>query len=162
MRRALRPTDKTSGSVAIPRAISLKVRCMRTEWTVLSANRPPAGERVICFCRGAGTYVACWREGLDGAIEWISEYGIECGAPSHWTPLPHPPAQQVLLNERVATRIQECVYSALGQITEAARTLKTVPATRGPQETGGRKQIQESLVRAIAAVVSVLTAIGES
>jgi len=132
---------------------------MRTEWTAISVHRPPAGERVICFCRGAGIYVGCWREGLDGVVEWISEYGIECGSPSHWAPLPDPPAQQVLLNERVATRIQECVYSALGQITEAARTLKTVPATQGPQDTRGRKQIQETLVRAIAAVVSVLTSI---
>ena len=135
---------------------------MRTEWTAISVHRPPAGERVICFCRGAEVYVACWREGLDGVIEWISEYGIECGAPSHWAPLPGPPAQQVLLNERAAIRIQECIYSALGQMTEAARTLKTVPATRGPQEAGGRKQMQESLVRAIAAVVSVLTCIRES
>jgi hypothetical protein len=83
-------------------------------------------------------------------------------APSHWTLLPDPPAQQVLLNERVATRIQECVYSALGQITEAARTLKTIPVTQGPQEAGGRKQMQETLVRAIAAVVSVLTSIRDS
>ena len=135
---------------------------MRTEWTAISVHRPPAGERVICFCRGAGTYVASWREGLDGVIEWISEYGIGCGVPSHWTPLPDPPAQQVLLNERAAIRIQECIYSALGQMTEAARTLKTVPATRGPQEAGGRKQMQESLVRAISAVVSVLTCIRES
>ena len=135
---------------------------MRTEWTAISVHRPPAGDRVICFCRGAGIYIACWREGLDGVIEWISEYGIECGAPSHWTPLPDPPAHQVLLNERVATRIQECVYSALGQITEAARTLRTVPATQGPQDAGGRKQIQETLVQAIAAVVSVLTSIRDS
>ena len=135
---------------------------MRTDWTALSVHRPPAGERVICFCRGAGVYVACWREGLDGVIEWISEYGIECGAPSHWAPLPDPPAQQVLLNERVAIRIQECIYSALGQITEAARALKTVPGTQGQQNTGGRKQMQESLDRAIAAVVSVLTSLRES
>ena len=135
---------------------------MRTEWTAISVHRPPAGERVICFCRGAGTYVASCREGLDGVIEWISEYGIGCGVPSHWTPLPDPPAQQVLLNERAAIRIQECIYSALGQMTEAARTLKTVSATHGPQEAGGRKRMQESLVRAIAAVVSVLTCIRES
>jgi hypothetical protein len=63
------------------------------------------------------------------------------------------------VSERVATRIQECVYSALGQMTEAARSLKTVPVTQGPQDAGGRKELQETLVRAIAAVVSVLTSI---
>ena len=99
--------------------------------------------------------IACWREGLDGAIEWISQYGIECGAPSHWTPLPDPPAQQVLLNERVGTRIQGCVYSALGQITEAARTLKTVPATHGTQKAG-------SLAELPAASPAVLRQIGYS
>src|SRR5882724_5075898 len=73
------------GSVAIPRAISFfwsKVRFMRTEWTAISAGRPPAGDRVICFCRGAEIYIACWREGLDGVIEWISEYGIDAGRPA--------------------------------------------------------------------------------
>jgi hypothetical protein len=82
--------------------------------------------------------------------------------PSHWSPLPDPPAQRVQLNARVAIRIQECVYMALGQITEAARTMKTVAVTQGPQEAGGRKQIQESMVRAIAAIVSVLTCIRDS
>jgi hypothetical protein len=69
--------------------------------------------------------------------------------PSHCALLPDPPAQQVRLNERVAIRIQERVYMALGQITEAARTLRTAPVTRGPLQAGGRKEIQETLVRAM-------------